>query len=72
MVSISMADILVVDDNRANREALAALLDAAGHRVLAAANGREALDRARAERPELVISDVLMPLMDGYELARRL
>jgi diguanylate cyclase (GGDEF)-like protein len=67
-----MATILVADDNRANREALAALLDTAGHRVVSAANGREALERAREHRPDLVISDVLMPEMDGYELARRL
>jgi diguanylate cyclase (GGDEF)-like protein len=67
-----MATILVADDNRANREALAALLESAGHQVLRAADGREALARAREARPALVISDVLMPLMDGYELARRL
>jgi diguanylate cyclase (GGDEF)-like protein len=67
-----MATILVADDNRANRQALAALLESAGHRVLVAADGREALDIARRERPHLVVSDVLMPLMDGYELARRL
>jgi diguanylate cyclase (GGDEF)-like protein len=68
----SMATILVADDNRANRDAMAALLESAGHRVLSAANGREALGRAREQRPDLVISDVLMPEMDGYELARRL
>jgi diguanylate cyclase (GGDEF)-like protein len=67
-----MATVLVADDNRANREALAALLESAGHRVLRAADGREALSRAREACPDLVISDVLMPLMDGYELARRL
>ncbi len=67
-----MATILVADDNRANREALAALLEAAGHQVVRAVDGREALERAREVRPELVISDVLMPMMDGYELARRL
>ncbi|HEU4924285.1 MAG TPA: EAL domain-containing protein [Burkholderiales bacterium] len=67
-----MATVLVADDNRANREALAALLESAGHRVLRAADGREALSRAREVCPDLVISDVLMPLMDGYELARRL
>ena len=61
-----MATVLVADDNRANREALAALLESAGHRVLRAADGREALSRAREARPDLVISDVLMPLMDGY------
>jgi diguanylate cyclase (GGDEF)-like protein len=67
-----MATILVADDNRANREAMAALLETAGHRVLSAADGREAFERAREHRPDLVISDVLMPEMDGYELARRL
>ncbi|HEY8252972.1 MAG TPA: EAL domain-containing protein [Burkholderiales bacterium] len=67
-----MATILVADDNRANREALAALLETAGHHVVRAIDGREALERAQEARPELVISDVLMPMMDGYELARRL
>jgi len=67
-----MATILVADDSRANRDALAALLETAGHRVISAADGREAFERAREHQPELVISDVLMPQMDGYELARRL
>jgi diguanylate cyclase (GGDEF)-like protein len=67
-----MATILVADDNRANREALAALLESAGHDVVRAADGREALARAQEARPELVMSDVLMPIMDGYELVRRL
>ncbi|MGH8732332.1 MAG: response regulator, partial [Burkholderiales bacterium] len=67
-----MATILVADDNRANREALAALLESAGHEVVRAVDGREALGRAQEAHPELVISDVLMPMMDGYELARRL
>jgi diguanylate cyclase (GGDEF)-like protein len=67
-----MATVLIADDNRANREALAALLESSGHRVLTAVDGREALEKARVARPQLVISDVLMPMMDGYELARRL
>jgi diguanylate cyclase (GGDEF)-like protein len=67
-----MATILVADDNRANREALAALLESAGHTVVRAIDGREALARAQEMPPDLVISDVLMPMMDGYELARRL
>jgi diguanylate cyclase (GGDEF)-like protein len=67
-----VAKILVADDHGANRTALAALLETAGHEVLAADNGREALAQARAHAPELVISDVLMPAMDGYELARQL
>jgi len=72
IVHSTMATILVADDNRANREALAALLETAGHQVVRAIDGREALERAQEARPELVISDVLMPMMDGYELARRL
>ena len=67
-----MAKILVADDHRGNRAALAALLESVGHEVLTAEDGRDALAKAREESPELVISDVLMPLMDGYELARRL
>ncbi len=67
-----MATILIADDNRANRQALASWLENAGHEVLTAPNGEEALDQARTRHPALVISDVLMPRMDGYELARRL
>ena len=72
IVNSTMATILVADDNRANREALAALLESAGNNVVRAVDGREALARAQEARPELVISDVIMPAMDGYELARRL
>ena len=67
-----MAKILIADDHRANRDALAALLETAGHYVLAAGDGDQALNLARDNQPELIISDVLMPRMDGYELARRL
>jgi diguanylate cyclase (GGDEF)-like protein len=67
-----MAEILVVDDNRANREALASLLEIAGHRVRRASSAIEALEEARGAPPDLVVSDVLMPGMDGYVLAREL
>ncbi|HZE61431.1 MAG TPA: EAL domain-containing protein [Burkholderiales bacterium] len=67
-----MAKILIADDHRANREALAALLETAGHYVLAAADGNQALNLARDHQPVLIVSDVLMPQMDGYELTRRL
>ena len=67
-----MAVILVVDDNRANREALVALLESAGHSALGAQGAAEALTQAREMRPDLVISDVLMPGVDGYVLAREL
>ena len=67
-----MATLLVADDNRANREALASLLEAAGHTVIMAIDGADALRKARELRPDAVVSDVLMPRMDGYELARAL
>ena len=60
-----MARILIADDHRANRAALASLLESAGYEVTTAANGLEALKTALERRPDLVISDVLMPAMDG-------
>ncbi|MDQ3119926.1 MAG: hybrid sensor histidine kinase/response regulator [Verrucomicrobiota bacterium] len=65
------ATVLVVDDSATNRKSLSRLLGYAGHRVLQATNGVEALTLAQTERPDVVISDVLMPRMDGYEFARR-
>jgi CheY-like chemotaxis protein/PAS domain-containing protein len=67
-----MATILIVDDLPDNRRFLVTLLCHQGHRLLEAADGREALAAVKAERPDLVITDVLMPVMDGYELGRQL
>jgi PAS domain S-box-containing protein len=67
-----MATILIVDDLPDNRKFLVTLLRHQGHRLLEAADGREGLATARAARPDLVITDVLMPVMDGYELGRQL
>lgn len=67
-----MARVLVVDDHAANRELIATLVGYAGHDISEAADGAEALDKVRAERPALVICDILMPTMDGYEFVRRL
>jgi PAS domain S-box-containing protein len=67
-----MATILIVDDRPVNREFLVTLLGYSGHRLLEAGDGSEGLAVARAERPDLVIADVLMPTMDGYEFVRLL
>jgi PAS domain S-box-containing protein len=64
--------ILVVDDNRDAAESLKLLLRLCGHDASAAHDGPEALALARALRPSLVLLDIGLPGMDGYELARRL
>ena len=67
-----MATILVVDDEQPLRDLLADVLELDGHRVLVAANGREALAIARRDRPDLVVSDVMMPLLNGVRLCQQL
>jgi class 3 adenylate cyclase len=64
--------ILVVDDQRANVEMLAELLRSRGYDVFAAYSGEEALGRIAEQAPDVVISDIRMPGMDGYELTQRL
>jgi len=64
--------ILVVDDQRANVEMMAELLRSRGYEVLAAYSGKEALDCVARQGPDVVISDIRMPEMDGYELTQRL
>lgn len=67
-----MATILVVDTNPADRRWYITLLGNYGHRLLEASDGVEALALAQAELPELIITDILMPHMDGFSLVRRL
>jgi signal transduction histidine kinase len=67
-----MADILVVDDRSVNRDLLVGLLAPQGHRLFEADDGQEALRIAQQQRPDLVICDILMPTMDGYEFVRLL
>src|SRR5689334_9250801 len=68
----SMATVLVVDDDPTNRELLRTLLGYHGHLVREAADGESALLIAGTESPDAVITDVVMPGLDGYELARTL
>src|SRR3954470_13258240 len=66
------ARILVVDDQRSNVEMLAGVLKARGYTVHTALDGEQALDQVRELHPDLVVADILMPKVDGYELCRRL
>ena len=65
-----MSRILIVDDNQVNRYFLEALLQSHGYRTASAENGEQALELACQEPPDLIISDILMPVMDGFDLCR--
>lgn len=64
--------VLVVEDTELNRELLTDLLTARGFEVVVAENGLEALEAVRRERPAIVLMDMMMPVMDGFEATRRL
>ncbi|MBO9308536.1 MAG: response regulator [Chloroflexi bacterium] len=64
--------ILVVDDDIDSLKLISLLLQRQGYEVTAASNGTQAIARAAAERPDLIILDVMMPDLDGYEICRRL
>lgn len=66
------ATVLVIEDNNANLELLMFLLRAFGHTPMAAIEGRQALEVARQNPPDLILCDMQLPVMDGYELAKRL
>ncbi|MEQ8676635.1 MAG: PAS domain S-box protein [Aggregatilineales bacterium] len=67
-----MALILIVDDRAVSRQMLTTLLGYYNHRLIEAGDGVEALELARSHQPDLIIADVLMPTMDGFELVRQL
>ncbi|PKQ38824.1 MAG: hypothetical protein CVT59_01730 [Actinobacteria bacterium HGW-Actinobacteria-1] len=62
--------VLVVDDDPAGRYLLESIVRSGGYEVLSAMNGEEALEVARRDVPDLIITDILMPRMDGYQLCR--
>jgi CheY-like chemotaxis protein len=67
-----MARVLVVDDESASRFYLTTILEGMGHRVIEAHHGAAALERARASTPDVVITDLMMPVMNGHELIEQL
>lgn len=67
-----MQTILVVDDERNIIELARLYLSQEGYKVLTSGNGREALEIAREKRPDLVVLDIMLPEMDGWEVCRRL
>ena len=65
-----MTQILIVDDNESNRYLLETLLRASGFSAVCVADGQQALAAAKRNPPDLIVSDVLMPVMDGFALCR--
>lgn len=67
-----MAKILIAEDEKDIRDLITFTLTFAGYKVVAAANGEEALDKARVEVPDLILMDVRMPKMTGYEACQEM
>jgi two-component system cell cycle response regulator DivK len=66
------ATILVVEDNEASREVLARRLERQGYRVLLAVDGRQAVSAARTQLPDLILMDLGLPVLDGWDATRQL
>ncbi len=67
-----MAKIVIAEDERDIRDLITFTLQFAGHEVIATSNGAEAVEAVKREKPDLVLMDVRMPRMTGYEACRRL
>jgi len=67
-----MAKILLVEDNEMNRDMLSRRLERKGHQVVIAVDGQRAIDLAAAEKPDLILMDMSLPVVDGWEATRRL
>ncbi|MEH2047211.1 ATP-binding response regulator [Nostoc sp.] len=68
----SKRQVLVVDDRWENRSVLVSLLEPLGFAVITVSNAKEGLDKAKEIHPDLIITDLMMPEMDGYEMLRQL
>jgi CheY-like chemotaxis protein len=66
------ARLLVVDDQRDNREVLEVILGSQGFVIMTAGSGAEALASVAEQAPDLILLDIMMPVMDGYQLAARI
>ena len=71
-LKLAKMKVLAVDDNRTNLHILQVFLKKLGHQVILAENGEEAVRMFQSEAPDLVLLDIMMPVMDGFEAARRI
>jgi len=64
--------ILIVEDNQDSRELVVKVLKNKGYQMIEAVDGEEALEKVTREKPDLILMDILIPKIDGYEVAKRL
>jgi two-component system cell cycle response regulator DivK len=64
--------ILIVDDNQDSRELAVKILKKVGYQMIEAADGEDALEKANTENPDIILMDISIPKIDGYEVTRRL
>jgi two-component system cell cycle response regulator DivK len=67
-----MAKLLIIEDNEENRDALSRRLQRRGFEVIFAADGIEGMEKVRTEKPDLILMDMNMPKLDGWEASRQL
>ena len=67
-----MARILIVDDSPTEMHVLKSMLEKNGHEIITASNGEEGVETAKAEKPDLVLMDVVMPGLNGFQATRQL
>ena len=67
-----MAKILLVEDNEMNRDMLSRRLERRGYTIVMAVDGQQGVDLARSESPDLILLDMSLPIIDGWEAARRI
>ena len=66
-----MAKVLLIEDNEMNRDILLRRLSRRGYLVVSAVDGRQGVEMARSERPDIILMDMSLPVMDGWEATRR-
>ena len=72
MTALASRHVLVVDDSPTGRQAAMNLLEKRGYKVTTAVDGAEALEKITADKPPLVVLDIVLPKMNGYEVLRHL
>jgi two-component system, cell cycle response regulator DivK len=72
MAELGMAKILLVEDDETNMDMLSKRLQSRGHHVIPALDGKQALSLAQSQNPDLILMDISLPVMDGWELTRLL